>query len=341
MAWWRKPSAQPPQWSLEDYHTAFVATVTAQIAQGVAPWQQSWTPGARRLPEHLVSGHAYRGVPALYLSVAHTAKGYRDNRWATATEIQALGGQVRPGEQATPVLVDTGDDEQAPRPPGAPDTGQPPGGEQDHAQARSPLVRVDDVFHVEQVDGLTLARRDDDRDQEPRWKTHRTAERMIQESGVHVRHERGDRAFYNMQTDTVIGEVQHQVKLTESAAPDWRMIQARGHDAGVAMFEAVGSGKTAACMPPFAPHRRRTPLSGSPCPEGTIAPERPHRRGGRRATSPPRRGQASTILGGGSLRALWKVYPSRPGGDAAREHSLAPAEGSTGPSPAEPGRSCP
>ena len=79
MAWWRKPSAQ--------------------IAQGVSPWQQSWTPGARRLPEHLVSGHAYRGVPALHLSVAHTAKGYRDNRRATATEIQALGGQVRPGEQ--------------------------------------------------------------------------------------------------------------------------------------------------------------------------------------------------------------------------------------------------
>ena len=207
----------------------------------MSPWQQSWTPGARRLPEHLVSGHAYRGVPALHLSVAHTAKGYRDNRRATATEIQALGGQVRPGEQ-------------------------------DHAQARSPLVRVDDVFHVEQVDGLTLARRDDDRDQEPKWKTHRTAERMIQESGVHVRHERGDRAFYNMQTDTVIGEVHHQVKLTESAAPDWRMIPARGHDAGVAMFEAVGSGKTAACMPPFAPHRRRTPLSGSPCPEGTHCP---------------------------------------------------------------------
>ena len=100
-------------------------------------------------------------MPALHLSVAHTAKGYRDNRRATATEIQALGGQVRPGEQ-------------------------------DHAQARSPLVRVDDVFHVEQVDGLTLARRDDDRDQEPKWKTHRTAERMTQESGVHVRHERGD-----------------------------------------------------------------------------------------------------------------------------------------------------
>ena len=54
----------------------------------------------------------------------------------------------------------------------------PPGGEQDHTQVRPPLVRVDDVFHVEQVDGLTLAWRDDDRDQEPKWKTHRTAERM-------------------------------------------------------------------------------------------------------------------------------------------------------------------
>ena len=63
MAWWRKPSAQTPTWSLEDYHAAFVATVTAQIARGVAPWQQSWTPGARRLPEHLVSGHA--GKPRL------------------------------------------------------------------------------------------------------------------------------------------------------------------------------------------------------------------------------------------------------------------------------------
>ena len=43
---------------------------------------------------------------------------------------------------------------------------------------------------------------------------------MIQESGVHVHHARGDRAFYNMQTVTVIGEVHHQVKLAESAAPD-------------------------------------------------------------------------------------------------------------------------
>ena len=204
MAWWRKQSAQTPAWNLEDYHTAFIAIVKEQIEQGVAPWQQSWEPGARRLPEHLVSGHAYRGVNALHLSVAQSAKGYSDNRWATATEIQALGGQVRPGEQATPAVFDTVDDErQAQRPPDAPDTGQPPGGEQDHEQTGPPMVRIHAVFNLEQADGLKLERLDDDRDEAPEWKTHQTAERVIQESGIHVAHVRGDRAFYNMQTDKV------------------------------------------------------------------------------------------------------------------------------------------
>ena len=204
MAWWRRQSAQTPAWNLEDYHTAFIATIKEQIEQGVAPWQQSWNPGARRLPEHLVSGHAYRGVNALQLSVAQTAKGYRDNRWATAAEIQALGGQVRPGEQATPVLLDTADDErQAQQPPGAPDTRQPPSGEQDHEQTRPPMVRVHVVFNVEQADGLTLARRDEDRDKKSKLKTHELAERVIQESGIDVRHVRGDRSFYNLQTDRV------------------------------------------------------------------------------------------------------------------------------------------
>ena len=194
MAWWRTPSAQTPTWSLEDDHTAFVATLKAQIEQGVAPWQQSWTPGVRRLPEHLVNGNAYRGVNALYLSVVQTAKDYRDNRWATATQIQALGGHVRTGEKVTPVLFDKFDDE---------NEKPPPGGEQDHEQTRPPMVRVYAVFNVEQADGLTLERRDDDRDQKSELKTHKLAERVIQESGVRVVHERGDRAVYNMHTDHV------------------------------------------------------------------------------------------------------------------------------------------
>ena len=177
MVWWRNQSAQPPAWNLKAYHAAFTATSKAQIEQGVAPWQQSWKPGARRLPENLQTGTPYRGGNAIYLSVTAAANGYTDTRWATYTQIQELGGQVRPGEKATHVLFYKFDDErEAPPPPGAPG----------HAQARPPMLRVYAVFHVDQADGLTLERRDDDRDNEPEWKTYQTAERLIQESGVAV-----------------------------------------------------------------------------------------------------------------------------------------------------------
>ena len=46
----------------------------------------------------------------------------------------------------------------------------------------------------------------------------------------------------------VVGEVHHPVKAIESPTPEWLMIPERGLSPGVAMFGAVGSGKTSACM---------------------------------------------------------------------------------------------
>ena len=50
----------------------------------------------------------------------------------------------------------------------------------------------------------------------------------------------------------VIGEVHHPVKLAESPTPQWLTIPERDLYTGVAIFGAVGSGKTSACMHPFA-----------------------------------------------------------------------------------------
>src|SRR5467141_1940372 len=50
----------------------------------------------------------------------------------------------------------------------------------------------------------------------------------------------------------VVGEVHHPRKQTPSEAPRWLVIPERGLFAGVAILGAVGSGKTAACMYPFA-----------------------------------------------------------------------------------------
>ena len=49
------------------------------------------------------------------------------------------------------------------------------------------------------------------------------------------------------------GEVHHPVRAIESPAPAWLTIPERGLYTGVAIFGAVGSGKTSACMHPFAP----------------------------------------------------------------------------------------
>ena len=115
-----------------------------------------------------------------------------------------MGGQVRKGEKATHVLFYKFDDEREKAPAGAPDQpATPPEGTAERDSTRPPMVRCYAVFNVEQADGVKLERKGDDRDKEPEWKAHQTAERVIQKSGIHVAHVRGDRAFYNLQTDKV------------------------------------------------------------------------------------------------------------------------------------------
>ncbi len=50
----------------------------------------------------------------------------------------------------------------------------------------------------------------------------------------------------------VVGEVHHPVRAIESPGPEWLTIPERGLYTGVAIFGAVGSGKTSACLHPFA-----------------------------------------------------------------------------------------
>ena len=203
MVWGRKkkPATHKPTWNQEDYHKDFAGKLTEQIRAGTAPWQKPWKPGESRLPKNIQTDTPYRGGNSVYLSVTQTAKGYSDHRWATYKQISDMGGQVRTGEKATHVLFYKFDDEKktAQEQPGTPTTE----GQAEKEQTRPPMVRCYAVFNVEQADGLTLDRKAGDEIKEPEWKAHQTAERVIQESGVHVAHVRGDRACYNVQTDKV------------------------------------------------------------------------------------------------------------------------------------------
>ena len=197
MAW---GTSKKPAWSQDDYHHEFAGTLRAQIEAGVAPWQKPWKPGEKHLPENVKTEKPYRGGNSLYLSVAQTAKGYGDHRWATYKQIQDLGGQVRKGEQGTQILYYKFADERAREAGPRDEPGEADGEAREHR--RPPMVRCFTVFNVEQADGLKLDRRAD-AEPPPEWKTHQTAELVIRESGVPVSHVRGDRAFYTLHADRV------------------------------------------------------------------------------------------------------------------------------------------
>ena len=76
-------------------------TVTDRILKaldaGVVPWRKTWTAG---LPKSLTSGHEYRGVNVLVLGTTAFTSRY----WITYRQAQRLGGHVRKGERATPVI---------------------------------------------------------------------------------------------------------------------------------------------------------------------------------------------------------------------------------------------
>ncbi len=71
--------------------------ILKQLDAGVVPWRKTWTTG---LPKSLTSGRDYRGVNILVLGTTEFTSRY----WVTYREAQRLGGHVRKGERASPVI---------------------------------------------------------------------------------------------------------------------------------------------------------------------------------------------------------------------------------------------
>ena len=67
------------------------------LEQGVVPWRKTWATG---LPRSLSTSRDYRGINILLLSTA----GYNSRYWITYREALRLGGHVRKGEKAMPIV---------------------------------------------------------------------------------------------------------------------------------------------------------------------------------------------------------------------------------------------
>lgn len=146
----RSPNSNAPKRSAQDALEHVTAEIVRLLDQGVMPWRAPWdtklamaaTPG---LPlRH--TGEPYRGANVVLLWAAQMARGYEKRTWLTYRQAAQLGGQVRKGEKACPVIYYGQTTPKEEKSGAMGDDGK-------HARPYR-FLKLFNVFNVQQIDGL-------------------------------------------------------------------------------------------------------------------------------------------------------------------------------------------
>jgi antirestriction protein ArdC len=129
----------------KDIYQTVTDSIIAMLEAGVKPWAPGHNAKDCGLPviPTRANGQAYRGINVALLWGAAEMKGYRHQTWMTFNQAKELGGCVRKGERATPVVYWGTFKAQAD------DTDE--GGEDGKARM---FAKGYSVFNIEQIDGL-------------------------------------------------------------------------------------------------------------------------------------------------------------------------------------------
>ena len=197
----------------QDYYREFAAKLIDRIKAGTAPWQKPWEPGESALPENIQSGRSYTGGNTLYLAAAGADRGFGDNRWGTYRQIKAMGGHVKKGERGEHVVFFARQKQIAQRDAdGKVRKGTDGKTLYRREELDRPVWRTYVVFNAEQTKGLPSRR---DGDNEPAWMPQKRAEAVMAQSGVDIRHQHGNRAYYHLKNDQVTLPERNQFPSSE------------------------------------------------------------------------------------------------------------------------------
>lgn len=171
-----------------DIYQTVTDSIIAMLEAGVRPWAPGHNAKDCGLPviPTRACGTAYRGINVALLWGAAEMKGYRHQTWMTFNQAKALGGCVRKGEKATPVVYwgtfkVQSDDE---------DDGK-----------SGMFAKGYSVFNVEQIDGLP-ERFFEPATVEPSETRIAKADAWAVATGADIRHG-GSQAFYSPKGDYV------------------------------------------------------------------------------------------------------------------------------------------
>ena len=128
----------------KDVYQIVTDRIIELLESGVNPWHKSWKTGhSSTAPTNHKSKSQYRGINHFLLSCAP----YKSPFWLTFKQAKELGGKVRKGQKAWPVifwnwvLIDEAGNR----------TKDP-----EKAKRKVPFLRYYNVFNVEQIDGLNI-----------------------------------------------------------------------------------------------------------------------------------------------------------------------------------------
>ena len=162
-----------------DIYAEVTSRIISQMEQGIIPWQKPWVASGQAVSRS--TGKAYSLLNQMLLG--------RGGEYVTFKQCQQEGGKVKKGEKASMVVfwkfIEQEDEE----------TGE---------KKQVPFLRYYSVFHIDQCEGLAAKRMPS---LPQTANANEAAENIIaayvQRSGVRVKHQEGDRAFYTPSADTV------------------------------------------------------------------------------------------------------------------------------------------
>ncbi len=180
--------------------------IIAGLENGKVAWRRPWS---TLRPFNPASKTEYRGVNTFVLSLF----AFKDPRWMTFKQIEAMGGKVRKGEKGTPIVfwkhVSYEDKE----------TG---------AKKSFPLLKHFYVWNVEQVDGLTLPELEQiNKDNQPLEACEQIVQQMPNAPSVN---HGGGQAYYSPMMDHV--QMPHLEAFENTEAYYGTLFHELGHSTG-------------------------------------------------------------------------------------------------------------
>ena len=123
---------------MHDIYSSVTARIITELEAGTAPWVRPWSGEADPVPRNALSQRPYRGINTIVLGMAAHCHGYATNQWLTFRQALQLGGHVRKGERSSTIVYYE----------------LKPVADEEEEQRLVPMLKVFNVFNIDQIDGL-------------------------------------------------------------------------------------------------------------------------------------------------------------------------------------------